>query len=83
MVEAVEEPYRLASTRCRSLTSELAGLDEVLGPDFDAPPRDEDDKATRIAEAGGQMVVNSLIPFRGLVREVTGEPEFTNLRLAR
>jgi hypothetical protein len=27
---------------------------------------------TQLAEAGGAMVVNSLIPFRGIVREVSG-----------
>ena len=72
LLDAVEKPYGLASTRCPRLVTELASLDEALGPDFDAPPRGEDDKVTRIAEAGGQAVVNSLIPFRGLVREVTG-----------
>jgi hypothetical protein len=42
-----------------------------LGPDFGASPITEN-RAGAFASAGGQAVVNSLIPFRGLVREVSG-----------
>lgn len=71
LAAAVEQPYA-ALRRCRDLVDELGRLNEALGPDFDSPPAKGDDKATLIAEAGGEMLVNSLIPFRGLVREVTG-----------
>ncbi len=46
-------------------------LNAALGPDFDGDQRG-DDRATQLAQAGGEMVVNSLIPFRGVVREISG-----------
>lgn len=70
--QALEAPYAVPNGRCRVLTSELVQLDTALGPDFDAMPAKGDDKLTQLAEAGGEMVVNSLIPFRGIVREVSG-----------
>lgn len=71
--EAVKEPYKPPTDgRCSGLVTELAALDKVLGPDFDASRKGNEDKATQLAEAGGEMVVNSLIPFRGLVRVVSG-----------
>ncbi len=68
---AVDTVYAVPK-RCRELVAELTELNAALGPDFDSPPAKGDDKATLIAQAGGEFVVNSLIPFRGLVREVTG-----------
>ena len=50
----------------------LADLDEVLGPDYMVERLGSENKAGKIAEAGGRAVVNSIIPFRGIVREVTG-----------
>jgi hypothetical protein len=32
----------------------------------------EENRAGKLAEAGGKTIINSIIPFRGLVREVTG-----------
>ena len=54
---------------CAALGRELARLDAVLGKDFDL----EQDKRRRItAGRVGKEVVSSFIPFRGLIREVTG-----------
>jgi hypothetical protein len=47
-------------------------LTDVLGPDFRAGEVKKENKAGKLAAAGGQTVINGLIPFRGLVREVTG-----------
>jgi hypothetical protein len=68
---AVSAPYAPAKGRCAAIVSELKDLNAALGPDFDALGKG-DDKATQLAEAGGAMLVNSLIPFRGVVREVSG-----------
>jgi hypothetical protein len=69
---AVEGTYREPGNgRCNAVARELGQLNDALGPDFDGPQRG-DDKVTQLAEAGGEMVVNSLIPFRGIVREVSG-----------
>ncbi len=71
--DAVEAPYRLPASRgCRAITAELATLNAVLGPDFGTGTSENENKFGKIAAAGGEMLVNSLIPFRGLVREISG-----------
>lgn len=73
LIEAAGSPYSLAGLKtCRQLSTEIAGLTSVLGPDYGAPPPEQRGRAGAIASAGGRAVVNSVIPFRGVVREVTG-----------
>ena len=71
LIEASEDPYDITGLNaCSDLSTEIAALDNVLGDDFDIPV-DEDGR--RIS--GGrvaQSVVGSFIPFRGIVREVSG-----------
>lgn len=47
-------------------------LDSVLGPDFAVGNNKKENRAGRLAEAGGKTIVNTIIPFRGLVREISG-----------
>lgn len=67
---AVDQPYALAGLgRCRQLAAAIRELDEVLGPDIDLPQEERD----RIS--GGRVakwVVTSFIPFRGIIREISG-----------
>jgi hypothetical protein len=68
---AVEDPYSRASTgSCAQISSAVRALNNILGPDFG------NDSAgggkANIAKIGGAAVVNSLIPFRGVVRAVSG-----------
>jgi len=71
--EAVQDPYKpLHRQNCAWVDYELARLNQALGPDFGPSQQGNEDKATQIALAGGEMVINSLIPFRGLVREISG-----------
>ena len=51
---------------------ELGALNAVLGDDFTADKEANENRTGKIAEAVGKTVVNSLIPFRGLVREISG-----------
>lgn len=75
LVAAAQSPYDLTGlATCQQLSDEMGRLTAVLGPDFDIPKPGEN-KTAQVAEAGGKAVVNSLIPFRGLVREVTGAAE--------
>lgn len=70
---AVADPYSVRTVRtCRQLGLAIADLNEALGPDFVAGDQKKENKAARLAEAGGKTVVNSLIPFRVLVREISG-----------
>ena len=72
LVAATADPYSRASTRnCAELARAIAELGLHLGPDLDVAAARES-RAGKLAEAGGRAVVNTIIPFRGLVREVTG-----------
>lgn len=73
LVAASRNPYSLKGIRtCREISAAFRALTEVIGPDFSEDDIRKENRAGKLAEAGGQTVVNSLIPFRGLVREVTG-----------
>lgn len=66
---AAEGPYTLKGlSTCSAMAARLGELDQALGPDFDDGPK----KGESIAKMGGKAVVNSLIPFRGVIREVSG-----------
>lgn len=68
---ALRDPYATAGLdKCGALVGAIAELDMVLGADYDIA---EDDGGDRINEGRiGQSVVGSVIPFRGILREVTG-----------
>jgi len=71
--QAIAAPYGTKGTAtCRQMAAGLSQLNQVLGSDFAAGAQYNEDRASKIAEAGGKTLVNSLVPFRGLVREVTG-----------
>jgi len=73
LAAAAAAPYDLAGlSTCQQLSAEVGRLTEVLGPDLDAPKGAEDSRGGQLATAGGKAVVNSIIPFRSLVREVSG-----------
>ncbi|MFM5917232.1 MAG: hypothetical protein ACKOOL_06825 [Novosphingobium sp.] len=67
---AVRDPYDLNGLRtCAQLSYAISELDALLGPDRDIPQdRAEKLSAGRVAQAA----VGSFIPFRGLIREVSG-----------
>jgi len=69
---AATDPYAAAGLdRCDALVTEIAELDMVLGADYDIA--EDDGGGDRINEGRiGQSLVGSIIPFRGIVREVTG-----------
>ncbi|WP_229735870.1 hypothetical protein [Novosphingobium endophyticum] len=70
LIAAVEKPYDLTGLdKCRPLTAAVEELDAILGPDFDLPQEARDRvSAGRVAK----WVVSSFIPFRGLIRELSG-----------
>lgn len=68
---AAEAPYDMAQiTSCNTIVADIAALDTVLGADYDIAADDGNDRLSegRIA----QSVVGSILPFRGILREVTG-----------
>lgn len=71
--EARNAPYDLDGLgACQALSAEVSRLNAVLGPDYDAATEAKDDKAKNLAKAGGNAALGAIIPFRGLVREVSG-----------
>lgn len=69
LAEAADDPYSLTDARtCAQITAAIRALNVELGPDFGAEPG----KKRSILKVGSAAVVNTLIPFRGIVREVSG-----------
>ena len=76
LVQAAVNPYDRRSTQsCQALAAEIASLNEHLGPDYLLMADKDENKAGKLAEAGGRTIINTIIPFRGLVREMTGAAE--------
>ncbi|MFW2853064.1 hypothetical protein ACM61V_14245 [Sphingomonas sp. TX0543] len=70
---AAAAPYSLQGTAsCGQLSSGIASLNSALGPDFGEKAAVSGSKAGQIAKIAGETVVDTIIPFRGLVREVSG-----------
>ncbi|SFJ08637.1 hypothetical protein SAMN02799626_01120 [Caulobacter sp. UNC279MFTsu5.1] len=73
LITAQEDPYSLKGLKtCKQLAAEVASLNEVLGPDYVVGNEVKENRAGKLAEAGGKTVINTIIPFRGIVRELTG-----------
>jgi hypothetical protein len=70
LLSAQDDPYSRESTRnCTQINTALHELDAVLGPDFDSgEERRNGLSATMVAKG----VVGSFIPFRGVIREISG-----------
>ncbi|MEO0500910.1 MAG: hypothetical protein AAF205_10190 [Pseudomonadota bacterium] len=76
LIEHRDDPYALPDPRtCTAFSQEIAEIDAALGPDFDEPSdepgkdKKRRDTALRLAGKAGASL---LIPFRGVVREVSG-----------
>ncbi len=82
LADAIEKPYDLTGLdHCEAIAAEVGKLDALLGKDFDEPPPPKDQST--LTQKGGTAANNaavgavrgaarSIIPFRGLVRQVTG-----------
>lgn len=86
LAAAQRGPYALpADHDCQALASEIKTLDEVLGPDLDAPPGEahrglleRGTEATSGAAIGAlQRTAEGVIPFRGWVRKLTGAERYS------
>lgn len=69
LVSAQAAPYASAGLgRCSAIAAAVGELDAVLGDDIDLPQEEEKTSAGQVAQAA----VGAFIPFRGLIREVSG-----------
>ena len=73
LLSAQQRPYDLAGLRtCPQIAAAVGELDAVLGADSDLPGEARDKvSAGRVAQAA----VGAFIPFRGLIREISGANE--------
>jgi hypothetical protein len=80
-------PYAMPSdTSCDALDSDIEALDDVLGPDLDAPrSTDRPSLLERGTTAAGNEAVGALkgaaqgvVPFRHWVRQLTGAERYSN-----
>ena len=86
LVEAQKEAYSVPSDHsCASLTARVRALDEVLGPDLDAPASASNPGLIeRGSSAAGTAAVGALrhtaegvVPFRGWVRKLSGAERYS------
>lgn len=70
LLTAAEAPYASRNTKtCNAIVGEIAELDNALGDDFDIAGKEKTGVNGKKVAKG---FVGSIIPFRGLVREVSG-----------
>lgn len=69
-----KRPYSLKKLNsCKALAAEITELDEALGPDLDEKvDKSASEKRNSTAKRVGGFAAGALIPFRGIVREVSG-----------
>ncbi|WP_421847361.1 hypothetical protein [Novosphingobium sp.] len=74
LIAAREDTYGVSGMRtCRAIGAEVGRLDAVLGPDIDvATDKTRDEKRGNAVGQVAKSVINSFIPFGGVLREVTG-----------
>lgn len=81
LLDARKHPYAIPpAATCEDLTARVQELDAVLGPDFDAPPSGHDptlaeqgtNEAKNAAIGALRSTSESIVPFRGWVRRLSG-----------
>ncbi|MCR9077962.1 MAG: hypothetical protein NXH78_02580 [Hyphomonadaceae bacterium] len=76
----IKNPYLVAvETPCEKIAEEVLELDALLGRDWDIPPPDKKGLSDRAADGASTAFLDTvasgasgLIPYRGIVRTVTG-----------
>ncbi len=68
--EAAADPYSLDGlAKCGAIRAEIVDLSGALGPDYEGGV---DRKKSRKIKVTGDTVAGLIVPFRGIVREVSG-----------
>ncbi len=69
-----DKPYDMTGIRtCRQIIAEVTKLDAVLGDDFDKIEVNTTERKRKEGAAGvTRGIISGLIPFRALIREVSG-----------
>jgi len=80
--QAQKAPYALApEAPCDALAADIRALDEVLGPDLDAPASDTSpsliERGGHLAADAVQKTAEGIVPFRGWVRKLSGAERYS------
>lgn len=78
--QGIKNPYEVdIEISCDAIAAEVERLTAVLGRDWDVPPPDKEGLSTRAADGASTAFLDTVagtasgvIPFRGVVRTVTG-----------
>lgn len=72
LIAIQDNPYDMSGIKtCRQINAEVGALNEVLGADVDSTDEARRKTVDSMLDVGGGMIAG-LMPFRGIVREVTG-----------
>ena len=87
LIEALADPYARPNTRkCPELVAMILPLDDALGADIDVPASEEEQSMVQrgrpIALGAMASMASDVIPFRGVVRQVTGAAKHDEYVLA-
>jgi hypothetical protein len=85
LVQARRHPYEMpADTSCEALAAGVLALNEVLGPDIDAPPGSAPSLLERGTSAAGNEAYSAIkgtaediVPFRHWVRQLSGAERYS------
>jgi hypothetical protein len=77
----MENPYAIPPGNCAAARAEIEKLDDILGSDLDVPEDEDEEREQRALNASSATIGSVLIPFRGVVRAISGAAK--NERLAR
>jgi hypothetical protein len=82
LAQAQRGPYATpADTSCPALAANVRTLDEVLGPDLDAPASDSNpsliERGSNLAVGAVQKTAEGVVPFRGWVRKLSGAERYS------
>lgn len=70
LIAATQTPYAVdGMKKCGAIIAAVEELDTILGPDLDLP---QDQRSRISAGRIAKTVVASFIPFRGIIREISG-----------
>lgn len=80
LLKTIRNPYAVSpAIRCEEIANRVEALNAVLGRDWDIPPPDKDSLEERAADGASTAFLDAvaseasgLIPYRGLVRTVSG-----------
>ncbi|WP_300539125.1 hypothetical protein [Sphingosinicella sp.] len=78
LLDILDDPYSLKGIRkCSEVRAAVERLDAVLGADLDVEIAEDRGKkrADTVLRLSGNFLSNLILPFRGIVREISGSAE--------